>query len=1522
MTYHVSLDQCGYSLPEKEKIWIRPDYAGIAYSDGDEVERRLADIIAAASDCSVLSRELCRHITDWPSRYHLSQLRANLLRPFAALLPGKTVLEIGAGMGALSRYLGESGAEVLALEGSPRRAAIARSRTRELANVTVICEDFSAFQLSEQFDIITLIGVLEYAPLFSTGDEPARRMLEKVRSLLKPGGQLLLAIENQLGLKYFAGAAEDHLGQPMYGLEGLYREGQPRTFGRKKLAELLTQAGFTGQEFFAPFPDYKLPVSIVSERGFAQPLFDAASLAWQSWRFDPQLPPYKNFSLELVWPEIAENGLGLDLANSFLVRAQAGELPPFASETLAWHYGGSRQSVFCKETRFAFEEEEITVHYQPFSNVPPPSSTLLSFHLADSAAYYPGIPLSYVMMRLITRDGWRVDEFTTLLRHYLDIVEKFIVSLGLPPVRIESVDTMLPGQCFDVIPQNIMSLPQGEWRVIDQEWSLRQEVLAGYMLFRAVMALTWYTTRFGRCTDQAVVSNSDLLAIAFRAIGGQLAEEQLVAYLELEAKVQSVVSGYPIPVDTDWGQHLLPDQLLHHYVIRQNDTIAQQNLRNVDQNAQVAELNAECQRLLDWSADEIYKRDVEINSITAQKNQTIDVIETHFCQAVEQIRDRDRIIDQINAERDRMLASRSWRLTAPLRSFGVRLRGLKKAITASSSLQQAQTSISNSIIRQELRQTREQLEHTPLFDAEWYLAQYADVAQVGIEPLQHYIEHGVAEGRNPNPYFDTAWYLETYPDVAAAGVNPLLHYIKYGVAEGRDPSRFFNTNYYLRHNPDVAQSGMNPLHHFLAYGQKEGRKSLAPGDTAALAIRPGESNPRRVLVADYRIPRPDVSAGELATVGILHDLCTLGFEVVFVPGNFFPDPHYEQVLSTPGLSFITSASGYLSPADYLAREGHTFGLFYFFRIDVAEAMLEIAKAASPQARIIFHAPDLHHLRETREARLERNPVKAARAKMTEEREMRIFGQSDLVVVVSPVEHQILQERLPQKKIAHFPVLYAPVSTEPTGYEKRKDMFFLGGYAHPPNVDAVLWFATEIWLLIREKLPDAMFHIIGAEAPEQLRRLGELPGIRYVGYVENLEEALATMRVGVAPLRYGAGIKGKVAATMGLGIPCVCTSIAAEGMYLHNGEQVLLADTPEDFANAVVQLYTDESLWQVISEKGRQHIDQHFGKKANTRKFISVLQQAHALPINLYIGFCKKITPDTLPASLPPDAPEVSIIIPVYNQWHFTKDCLHSVLTFCDGNQVSYEILLADDGSTDETITAAEKYPGVRVLKTEENLGFLRNCNNAARHAKGKYMLLLNNDTIVLPGWLEALYKTMEEDENIAVAGSKMLYPDGTIQEAGAVIFNDASGWNIGRGHQRYEEPFQVMRRVDYVSGCSMLIRSSVWKEVGGFDERYKNAYCEDSDFCFSARDLGYSVVYQPESEIVHFENVSYGPEAGDKKTMLMQENCKIFLEKWNPVLQSGHLSPTPDWQMAMNHADMRQGIYAISQGSEYKEKLS
>ena len=160
-----ALTQSDYRVDPSTGVWSRPRFAGIDYSDGDETERRIGMAINSVSDLTVFSPELRSHCVDWASTYHLSSLRANILRPFQ-INKGQDILEIGAGCGALSRYLGECGANVLGLEGSLRRSKTARSRTRDLPNVTVVAEKLSDFRTEQRFDVITLIGVLEYAGLY------------------------------------------------------------------------------------------------------------------------------------------------------------------------------------------------------------------------------------------------------------------------------------------------------------------------------------------------------------------------------------------------------------------------------------------------------------------------------------------------------------------------------------------------------------------------------------------------------------------------------------------------------------------------------------------------------------------------------------------------------------------------------------------------------------------------------------------------------------------------------------------------------------------------------------------------------------------------------------------------------------------------------------------------------------------------------------------------------------------------------------------------------------------------------------------------------------------------------------------------------------------------------------------------------------------------------------------------------------------------------------------------------------
>ncbi|RYF84976.1 MAG: class I SAM-dependent methyltransferase, partial [Chitinophagaceae bacterium] len=190
------------------------DHVEFTYSDGDHTEDTLLKIVKEADDLSIASLHWQRHITDWPTLYHFSPKRGDLLRPFKDSLKNKTVLELGAGCGAITRFLGESEARITAVEGSLRRATITAERCRDLPNVAVVCDKIEQFISDEQFDFVILVGVLEYSHQFILTEKPDLNLLQRVRKHLAPGGSLIIAIENKFGLKYWAGAPEDHVGQP------------------------------------------------------------------------------------------------------------------------------------------------------------------------------------------------------------------------------------------------------------------------------------------------------------------------------------------------------------------------------------------------------------------------------------------------------------------------------------------------------------------------------------------------------------------------------------------------------------------------------------------------------------------------------------------------------------------------------------------------------------------------------------------------------------------------------------------------------------------------------------------------------------------------------------------------------------------------------------------------------------------------------------------------------------------------------------------------------------------------------------------------------------------------------------------------------------------------------------------------------------------------------------------------------------------------------------------------------------
>ena len=284
------------------------------YSDGD-VENEILDFAKRG-----LTYEQALEENDsWPVVYHLSPVRENLLSwyPFPN---AASVLEIGAGCGAVTGCICTGAGNVTTIDLSKRRSEILANRHRAAKNLNVIVGNLNDVKFEQKFDVVTLIGVLEYAANFTKSQNPHRDFLKNIKSLLKPNGTLLIAIENKYGMKYWSGAPEDHTSLYFDGIEGYRRGHQAQTFSKKELTELIAQAGFKVKRFYYPMPDYKMPVQIFSDDALPKRgEIEAHVPHYHAGRF-------RLFDESAAFDGLIDEGMFPFFANSFLVdcRAEAG----------------------------------------------------------------------------------------------------------------------------------------------------------------------------------------------------------------------------------------------------------------------------------------------------------------------------------------------------------------------------------------------------------------------------------------------------------------------------------------------------------------------------------------------------------------------------------------------------------------------------------------------------------------------------------------------------------------------------------------------------------------------------------------------------------------------------------------------------------------------------------------------------------------------------------------------------------------------------------------------------------------------------------------------------------------------------------------------------------------------------------------------------------------------------------------------------------------------------------------------
>ena len=512
----------------------------ITWRDG--AEERMKSIFLSTDDRSSASDFLASHITDWPSRYHLDRRRTNILRPIN-FDKSMRVLDVGAGTGVMSRYAAERGAEVVALEGDSMRAELASLRCEGL-NVDVRCGSVNDFDDSEGFDLILVIGVLEYATSHPAGSSG---FLKKLSQLLNPDGSIVIAIENQMGLAYWMGANEDHLNEPWVGLEGYVSTSSVKTFSKPVLSSLLTDAGFKHQNWLYPFPDYKLPLTILSDRAYMEN--DRVDLIDQLVgspvdRSRSGVLPF--FDTRALHRQVVDSDMGQDMSNSFLVICRLNESKSILDEdVIAWRFSGDRKKDFLGVRQVTVEDGTRKINRKPaYENISSESSWLIQKNdESPSEKYVSGPNLEQLALRSL-REG-NLKDFETLLSMFDDWLT---LNTCTPPADSE-IHPFLTDLSAEVLNEELLDcgfdnlvFEDGVLKLIDDEWSASGGVNADLAIARSLWKLSYLIVKSGsKVPWTSNMSIEDLTIKFLEMFPKDLRNDLLTDFYKAEASLRSVV---------------------------------------------------------------------------------------------------------------------------------------------------------------------------------------------------------------------------------------------------------------------------------------------------------------------------------------------------------------------------------------------------------------------------------------------------------------------------------------------------------------------------------------------------------------------------------------------------------------------------------------------------------------------------------------------------------------------------------------------------------------------------------------------------------------------------------------------------------------------------------------------------------------------------------------------------------------------------------------------------------------------
>jgi GT2 family glycosyltransferase/glycosyltransferase involved in cell wall biosynthesis len=359
---------------------------------------------------------------------------------------------------------------------------------------------------------------------------------------------------------------------------------------------------------------------------------------------------------------------------------------------------------------------------------------------------------------------------------------------------------------------------------------------------------------------------------------------------------------------------------------------------------------------------------------------------------------------------------------------------------------------------------------------------------------------------------------------------------------------------------------------------------------------------KRMLVIDARMLTPDQDAGSVRMQALLEIATALRCKVTFVADNLEHREPYLTALTQRGIEVLFHP--YVrSVAELLVTRAREFDVILLSRHYIAERHIDTVRKVAPDALIVFDTVDLHFLREERLAALDGSRLAALSAKASRDAELALIAKADVTLVVSDAEEAVLRDLAPASRVMRVSTIHEPAA-HVAAWPSRRGIVFVGGFEHPPNVDAMRWYASEIMPHLRRLLPGVPTYIIGSRITASVEALAA-EDLIVLGYVPEIVPYLEGCRVSISPLRYGAGVKGKVNTAMSYGLPVVATTPSIEGMHLSDGVDVLVADAPDAFAATVARLHEDRALWERLSAAGCDNIRRHFSREV-ARKALTAL----------------------------------------------------------------------------------------------------------------------------------------------------------------------------------------------------------------------------------------------------------------------------------------------------------------------------